>query len=141
MEHAQKNLLDAIVVIPGHVVYRDFASETVLLNIETGTYHGLNPVAGRMLETLDRVGRVRDAIPMLAAEFEQPIDVIERDLAALCDGLLQRGLLEVRPAADGLPARPRAKGASEPRRALEQPGIRRRSHAQLPRPRVPAART
>src|SRR5688572_23992715 len=102
MEHApQDNLLDAVVVIPGHVVYRDFASETVLLNIETGTYHGLNPVAGRMLETLDRVGRVRDAVPLLATEFEQPVAVIERDLAALCDGLVERGLLEVRDSANG----------------------------------------
>src|SRR3954452_6316459 len=101
MEHAQKNLLDAIAVIPGHVVYRDFASETVLLNIETGTYHGLNPVAGRMLETLDRVGRVREAVPLLVTEFEQPAEVIERDLAALCDGLVRRGLLEIRNAADG----------------------------------------
>ena len=102
MEHAsEKKLLDAEVVIPGHVVYRDFASETVLLNIETGTYHGLNPVAGRMLETLDRVGRVRDAVPLLTTEFEQPVEVIERDLAALCEGLVQRGLLEVREAANG----------------------------------------
>jgi hypothetical protein len=97
MEGAFKeNLADAVLGVPRHVVYRDFAAETVLLNIETGTYHGLNRSAGRMLETLDRVGRVSEAVTLLAAEFEQPVEVIQEDLAGLCDALLQRGLLEVR---------------------------------------------
>jgi hypothetical protein len=98
---ARMNLADAVVVVPRHVVYRDFAAETVLLNIETGMYHGLNPVAGRMLETLDKVGQVREAVMILAREFEQPPEVIERDLTGLCEGLVQRGLLEVRGPADG----------------------------------------
>src|SRR5829696_5985420 len=102
MESAfNSNLIDAVVGVPRNVVYRDFAAETVLLNIETGMYHGLNPVPGRMLETLDRLGSVREAVNLLAQEFEQPVDVIERDLAGLCEGLLQRGLLEVRSAANG----------------------------------------
>ena len=102
MESASNsNLMETVVGVPRNVVYRDFAAETVLLNIETGMYHGLNPVAGRMLETLDKVGRVREAVALLAREFEQPADVIERDLTGLCEGLLQRGLLEVRPSADG----------------------------------------
>jgi Coenzyme PQQ synthesis protein D (PqqD) len=102
MESASNlNLIDAVVGVPQNVVYRDFAAETVLLNIETGMYHGLNPVAGRMLETLDRVGRVREAVALLAREFEQPLEVVERDLTGLCDGLLQRGLLEVRAARNG----------------------------------------
>jgi hypothetical protein len=99
MESASNlNLIDAVVSVPRNVIYRDFAAETVLLNIETGLYHGLNPVAGRMLETLDRVGRVREAVTLLAQEFEQSVEVIERDLTGLCEGLLQRGLLEVRAA-------------------------------------------
>lgn len=94
-------LTDSVVSVPRHVVYRDFAAETVLLNIETGTYHGLNPVAGKMLEVLDRVGRFSEAVPLLVAEFDQSQDVIERDLAGLCEGLLQRGLLEARPMENG----------------------------------------
>jgi hypothetical protein len=102
MERAfNDNLTDAVLGVPRHVVYRDFAAETVLLNIDTGTYHGLNPVAGKMLEVLDRVGRFGEAVPLLVAEFDQPQDVIERDLAGLCQGLLQRGLLEVRGPANG----------------------------------------
>src|SRR4051812_4562389 len=82
--------------VPRHVVYRDFVSETVLLNIETGQYHGLNPTAGRMLQVLDEVASVADSIERLAREFEQPVERIEQDLTDLCEGLLSRGLLEVR---------------------------------------------
>jgi hypothetical protein len=82
--------------IPQHVVYRDFVSETVLLNIQTGQYHGLNPTAGRMLSVLDRVNGVGEAAEQLAAEFGQPLERIRDDLSELCEGLLSRNLLEVR---------------------------------------------
>src|SRR3954452_21775207 len=82
--------------VPRHVVYRDFVSETVLLNIETGQYQGLNPTAGRMLQVLDEGGSVGTGIERLAAEFGQPLERIEQDLTGLCEGLLRRGLLEVR---------------------------------------------
>ena len=39
--------------LPQHVVHRSFVAETVVLNLRTGKYHGLNPTAGRMLEALD----------------------------------------------------------------------------------------
>lgn len=83
--------------VPRHVVFRDFVSETVLLNINTGQYHGLNPTAGRMLTVLDSVGEVHLAAKQLANEFEQPLERIEEDLSELCEGLLERNLLEIRP--------------------------------------------
>jgi len=96
-----ESIADGIVTIPRHVVLRDFLSETVLLNIETGQYHGLNPTAGRMLQTLERLKRIHLAIPALAQEFEQPVDRIEQDLMRLCEELLARGLIVISPAADG----------------------------------------
>lgn len=82
------------VTIPEHVVFRMFAAETVVLNINTGQYHGLNPVAGRMLETLQGTIDLRLAARALADEFEQPLGRIEQDLRAFCDDLANRGLLE-----------------------------------------------
>ena len=40
--------------LPDHVVYRTFVYETVVLNLQTGKYHGLNRTGGRMLELLER---------------------------------------------------------------------------------------
>jgi hypothetical protein len=79
--------------VPEHVVYRDFADETVILNLDTGMYHGLNPTAAKMLETLDSGVAVGDAVERLASEFGQPRDVIERDVLSLCRALEERGLI------------------------------------------------
>jgi hypothetical protein len=94
-------MLDGVFHVPGHVVHRRFVNETVVLNLETGQYHGLNPVGGLMLEALARHGTVRDAVPCLAEEFEgvSPSQ-IERDLHDFCSDLLARGLIEVDPNGD-----------------------------------------
>lgn len=89
------DLLDARVRLPEHVVHRSFVSETVVLNIQTGQYHGLNPVAGQMLATLERLPDVRSAARHLAAEFDEPLERIESDITMFCADLLSRGLIEM----------------------------------------------
>lgn len=85
------------VKIPQHVVYRSFAAETVLLNIETGKYYGLNQTAGRMLEALDRYGEVERVVSELAGEFDVADDVLRNDLLSLCSHLAENGLIEFQP--------------------------------------------
>ncbi len=85
----------ARIAVPEHVAYRSFSSETVVLNLQTGRYHGLNPTAGTMLETLERVACVRDAAAVVAEQYAQPPAIVERDMRALCDALLARGLIEL----------------------------------------------
>lgn len=92
---AQPLPLDAAVALPQHAVYRSFPSETVVLNLETGKYHGLNPTAGRMLEALERCGTVRAAAAWTARESGQPIDRVEEDLFELCRALLDRDLIRI----------------------------------------------
>lgn len=87
-------LLAASVRLPEHVVHRGFAAETVVLNLKTGKYHGLNPVAGRMLEVLEEVGSVQEAARQLALEYDQPLETIEQDICGLCADLAERGLIE-----------------------------------------------
>jgi Coenzyme PQQ synthesis protein D (PqqD) len=91
------SIIDSTVRIPSHVVHRTFALETVVVNLERGLYHGLNPSGGRMLETLERTPNVREAAAKLAQEFDVPLGEIEADLCVFCCDLLERGLLEVRP--------------------------------------------
>ncbi|MFZ0974770.1 MAG: PqqD family protein [Solirubrobacteraceae bacterium] len=87
-------LLDACLRIPGHVVHRSFVAEMVLLNLQTGNYHGLNPVGGVMLETVNDAPSVRAAVEQVAARYGEDPDVVEADLLALCQSLLERGLME-----------------------------------------------
>jgi hypothetical protein len=80
--------------VPQHVVYRDFAAETVVLNLNTGLYHGLNPTAGRMLTVLDELGDVSATASRLSNEYRRPREEIAADLETLCRDLLARGLIE-----------------------------------------------
>jgi Coenzyme PQQ synthesis protein D (PqqD) len=89
------SLLAARVRLPQHVVYRCFPSETVVLNLQTGKYHGLNPSAGLMLEALEKSETVLAAAEVAAKDYDQPQQSIEQDMCDLCSALLSRGLIEV----------------------------------------------
>ena len=86
------------VSIPEHVVHRSFVEETVVLNLQSGSYHGLNKTAGRMLELLGELGDADAAAARYAAESGAPEDRVSADLHELCTSLAERGLIEVEPA-------------------------------------------
>lgn len=79
--------------VPAHVVFRRFPGETVMLNLQTGIYHGLNETAGHMLETLQAHDVIADAAVVVAKRYREDEARVLADLLALCAGLLERGLL------------------------------------------------
>jgi len=83
--------------VPPHVVFRSFPHETVVLNLDSGKYHGLNPTAGRMLEVIQATETVDLAAERLAVEYKRPLGELRRDLYDLCEQLQARGLLEILP--------------------------------------------
>jgi hypothetical protein len=97
-EQPADDILQGVARVPRHVVYRAFVNETVVLNLESGKYHGLNPTAGRMLEVLDRAATIREAAALLAEEYEVAASELEADLRELCVDLRDRGLIEIDPA-------------------------------------------
>ncbi len=92
---ADASLEGARLAVPQHVVHRAFPTETVVLNLQTGKYHGLNPTAGEMLDELARRGTVAAVAAELAERHELPREEVEEDVRRLCTALLERGLLEV----------------------------------------------
>ena len=86
--------LPASVRVPAHVVYRAFAAETVVLNLKTGVYHGLNPTAGRMLTMLDEFGEIDAVTTRLSNEYRRPRAEMAADLEVFCRDLLARDLIE-----------------------------------------------
>ena len=83
-----------VVRVPAHVVYRDFPEQTVVLNLRTGRYHGLNETSSQMLDALRETPTVAAAAQRLAPTWEVDFDVLLGDLLDLCDGLERRGLIE-----------------------------------------------
>jgi hypothetical protein len=91
----------SVVEVPTDVVCRAFAEETIMLNLRSGTYHGLNPTAGRMLETLRNGAPIADAAAAIAAHYDADAAAVQADCLALCEGLMARGLLAVKTDATG----------------------------------------
>jgi Coenzyme PQQ synthesis protein D (PqqD) len=80
-------------LIPEDVARRSFPGETVLLNLSTGQYHGLNETGGAMVEELERAGSVGEAARRLAERYAVPAPDLEEDLRRFCRDLEHRGLL------------------------------------------------
>ncbi len=96
------DLMASRVRVSDNVVYRSFGEETLLLNLDTGQYHGLNETGGRLLELLnDTDGKLGEALGLLAGEYEVAADEISADLAEFCRDLAERGLVEVDAAGGG----------------------------------------
>jgi hypothetical protein len=79
--------------LPDHMVFRSFVAETVILNLQTGRYHGTNSVGGEMLEAMNDAPTVGDAARNLSEKFGEPLDRVERDIVEFCVDLEQRGLI------------------------------------------------
>jgi hypothetical protein len=88
-------MLAARVRIPPNVVCRAFAHETVVLNLETGTYHGLDPVGAKILDALERSASVGEAAAEIAATYQRPLSEIEQDVCDFCAELSKRGLISI----------------------------------------------
>lgn len=80
--------------VPEEVTYRAFGEQMVLLNVETGQYHGLNATARRMFEDVIARSGTAGVAAKLADECGRPIEEVSADLDSLCQALLERGLLE-----------------------------------------------
>lgn len=94
-----EEIATAKVRVPAYVVYREFAHETVMLNLRTGKYHGLNPSGGVILDALDKAATVADAVGAIAKRYGAPAEEIEPDVYEFCVDMLRRSLIELDDAA------------------------------------------
>lgn len=78
-----------------NVAHRSFGEETVLLNLDTGQYHGVRGSGGRMLEVLVADGDLDASARQLADEFGEPLQRVRRDVQRLCEALAQRSLVVI----------------------------------------------
>ena len=84
-------------VVPDAVMVRAIGDESVLLNLESETYFGLNATGARMWTLLSASATVAEACDTLAEEFDVDRDELMTDLRLLADELVLKGLLRVAP--------------------------------------------
>ena len=80
---------------PEGVLVRELQGESVLLNLESESYFGLDDVGTRMWQALASTSSVDAAFKMLLAEFDVEPDRLRSDLAAFVDTLAEAGLIRV----------------------------------------------
>lgn len=84
------------------VVFRNLAGESVLPNLSTDTYFGLDAVGTRLWHLLKEQGSAAAAIATLQSEYAVEGRRLQHDAEALISQLLAKGLLttnaEQRPA-------------------------------------------
>jgi len=80
---------------PAHVMVRFLDRESVLLNLETEQYFGLDETGTRMWQLLTASPNIDTAYQELLAEYDVKPDVLRSNLAELLGKLLENGLLQV----------------------------------------------
>jgi Coenzyme PQQ synthesis protein D (PqqD) len=75
------------------VVFRELDGEAVLLNLDSGTYFGLDEVGTRFWQLIEQDGRVETALATLESEYEVAADVLRADLDRLVSTLVEKGLM------------------------------------------------
>ena len=89
------HLFDGKVIVPDGVLVRELAGESVLLNLETESYFGLDEVGSRMWTVLTESPSVEFAFETLAAEYEVEPEQLRSDLETYIQKLIELGLLRV----------------------------------------------
>jgi hypothetical protein len=75
------------------VLISHLQEESVILNLNSERYFGLDNVGTRMLSLLTNSDSIEAAYESLAEEFDVDRQVLRDDLTALVENLLQQGLI------------------------------------------------
>lgn len=86
---------ERMLAVPDHVMSRQVGDETVILDLDRGTYFGLDPVGARVWELLRDSTNVKQIVATLLAEYDVPQEQLHQDVHALVDDLVKRGLVLV----------------------------------------------
>jgi DNA-directed RNA polymerase subunit H (RpoH/RPB5) len=85
----------AHISVPEHVLVRSFENESVLLNLQTEYYHGLDDVGTRMWILLIQSKSIQEAYETLLAEYDVDPANLRQDLIDFVAELTERGLVEL----------------------------------------------
>ena len=83
------------VVVPSHVLVRFLDKESVLLNIETERYFGLDETGTRMWQLVTAAPKIEVAYEQLLEEYDVQPELLRENLTDLLTRLVENGLLQV----------------------------------------------
>jgi hypothetical protein len=81
--------------IPAQVMARQVGNETVILDLASGTYFGLDPVGARVWQLIGQGKSLAEICDALLDEYDVTRETLEHDVIDLAEKLLQKGLVSV----------------------------------------------
>jgi hypothetical protein len=82
-------------VIPPQVMSRQVGDETVILDLGSGMYFGLDPVGAKIWRLLSEGQPLDSIVSTLLGEYDVTEDRLRQDVTDLVNELVSRGLAEV----------------------------------------------
>ena len=89
------------ILISSEVLSQEVSGETVLLDLASEQYFGLDPVGTRFWQLLTEERPLSEIVHTMAGEFEVAREELERDLDDLLAKLSEAGLVRMIDAASG----------------------------------------
>jgi hypothetical protein len=87
--------LETKISIPPQVMSRLVDDETVLIDLASGIYFGLDGVGKRIYESVADGNSLGEAVAVIVAEYEVDEKQAEEDVIAFANLLIERGLFVV----------------------------------------------
>lgn len=81
--------------IPDDVLISNLQDESVILNLDSERYYGLDSVGTRILSVLATSDSIEVAYNTLVQEYDVDGQVLRQDLLALVEDLVDKGLVQV----------------------------------------------
>jgi len=85
--------LDTQLEVSSSVVTREIGGEMVLMDLESGTYFGLDAIGGRAWKALEDGLTIKELCEQIENEFEVSPEQIREDMLALARNLLEHKLV------------------------------------------------
>jgi hypothetical protein len=85
------------VVISGEVLSQEISGETVLLDLASEKYFGLDAVGTRVWQLLSEEKPLDAVVEVIAGEYEVGREQLEADIGELLKSLVQAGLVSLVP--------------------------------------------
>jgi hypothetical protein len=89
------------ITIPGEVLFRQPGDESVLLNLNSTSYFGLDAIGTQMWLALTSSDSLQAAFDFLLTQYDVAPRQLKQDLRELVEKLAEQGLIEVHDATGG----------------------------------------
>ncbi len=83
------------VKVPDDVLISTVQTESVILNLTSERYFGLDEVGTRILSLLSTSNSIQAAYDILLDEYDVEAEVLRQDLSSLIEQLAEQGVVEI----------------------------------------------